>query len=98
MPLVAWPLNESEAEGDLTLIETSLLFYVNDAVLMLISRSLHNKSSESPPASLSLKGQVTKHTTVKRFISELKHAMFLSHRRQLEVNISYARTVVSPRF
>ena len=24
--LVAWPLNESEAEGDLVLIETSLLF------------------------------------------------------------------------
>ena len=35
MSLVAWPLNESEAVGDLALIETSLLF-VNDAVLMLI--------------------------------------------------------------
>ena len=41
---------------------------------MLISRNLHNKSSEvsiitrSPTASLSFKGQVTKHTTVKRSI------------------------------
>ena len=60
--LVAWPLNESEAGGDLALIVTSLLFYVNDAVLMLMSRNLHNKRSEvsiitrSPPASLSFKG------------------------------------------
>ena len=29
---------------------------------------------------------------------ELKHATFLSHGRQPEVNISHARTVVSPRF
>ena len=41
---------------------------------MLISRNLHNKSSEvsiitrSPPASLSVKGQVTKDTTIKRSI------------------------------
>ena len=31
-------------------------------------------------------------------IRELKHAMFLSHGRQLEVNVSLARTVVSSRF
>ena len=74
LSLVAWPLNESEAGGDLALIETSLLFYVNDAVLMLISGNLHNKRSEvsiitrSPPASLSFKGRVTRHTTVKRSI------------------------------
>ena len=38
--LVAWPLNDSEAGGDLVLIETSLLFsIVDDAVLMLISRN-----------------------------------------------------------
>ena len=43
---------------------------------MLISRNLHNKSGEvsiitrSPTASLSFKGQVTRHTTVKRFIGE----------------------------
>ena len=41
---------------------------------MLISRNLHEKGNEvsiitrSPPASLSFKGQVTKHTTVKRAI------------------------------
>ena len=70
---MAWPLNESEAGGDLVLIETSPLFscHVNDTVLMLISRNLHMKSSEvsietrSTPASLSFKGQATKHTTVK---------------------------------
>ena len=45
--------------------------YGNDAVLMLISRNLHNKSTEvsiktrSTPASLSFNGQATKHTTVK---------------------------------
>ena len=42
----------------------------NDAVVMLISRNVHKKSSEvsietrSTPASLSFKGQATKHTTV----------------------------------
>ena len=75
MCLVAWPLNESEAGGDLVLVETSLCFsHINDAVLMLISRNLHMKSCEvsiktrSTPASLSFKGQATKHTTVKRSI------------------------------
>ena len=33
-----------------------------------------------------------------RVIRELKHATFLSHGRQQEVNISHARTVVSLRF
>ena len=56
MCLVAWPLNESEAGGDRNLFDS----------LMLISRNLHKKSSEvsikrSPPASLSFKGQATKH-------------------------------------
>ena len=68
MCLVAWPLNESEAVGDLALIETHPLFYLDDDVLTLISRNLQKKSSEvsvktrSPPASLSFKGQATKHT------------------------------------
>ena len=59
----------SEAGVDLVLIET--FPYVNDAILMLISRYLHKKSSEvsiktrSIPASISFKGKVTKHTTVK---------------------------------
>ena len=61
MCLVECPLNESEAGVDLALIETSLFSYVNDAVLMLICRKLHKKSSEvsikrrSTPASLSFK-------------------------------------------
>ena len=65
---VTWPLNEIESGVDLALIETSLIFfYFNDVVLMLISRNLHKKSSEvsirakSTPASLSFKGQETKH-------------------------------------
>ena len=68
--LVAWPLNESDAGGDIVLIETCFS-YRNDAVLMLISTNLHMKSSEvstktrSSPASFSFKGQATKHTTVK---------------------------------
>ena len=65
-------LCQSETGGDLALKETSLLYstYVSDADLMLISGNLNNKSSDvsiitrSPPASLSFKGQVTKHTTV----------------------------------
>ena len=62
--LVAWPLNEGEAGGDLALIETCFS-YVNIAVLMIISRNLHNKRSEvsiitrSPPVSLSFTGLVT---------------------------------------
>ena len=65
--LTAWPSNKSEAGVDLDLTETSR----NDAVLTLISRNLRKKSSEvsiktrSTPAPLSLKGQATKHTTVK---------------------------------
>ena len=44
--LVAWPLNESEAGVDHVLVETSLPWYIDDAVLMLISRNLHRKSIE----------------------------------------------------
>ena len=33
--LVTWPLNGSEAGGDLVLIQTSLLLFVNQVVLML---------------------------------------------------------------
>ena len=35
---------------------------------------------------------------IKGVIRELKHATFLSHGRQPEVNILQARTLVSPRF
>ena len=74
MCLVAWPLNESETGTDIALIETSLLSYVNHAVLMLIGGNLHKKSNEvytktrSPPVSFSFKGQATKYTTAKRSI------------------------------
>ena len=68
MCLVTWPLNESEAGVYLALIWKPHWFsYVNDVVLMLISRNLHKKSCEvsiearSNPASLAFKGQVTKH-------------------------------------
>ena len=37
--LVAWPLNESEAGVDLALIEPPYFSYVNDAVLMLMTRN-----------------------------------------------------------
>ena len=69
--LVACPLNENEAGVHLVLIETSLAFYVNDAVLLLICRNLHKKGREvsikarSSPASLPCKGQAAKHRTVK---------------------------------
>ena len=59
---------------------------LNDAVLMLISRNLHKKSSEvciktsSTPASLSFKGHATKHATVKNY------GLLLTTRRTEKVN------------
>jgi len=61
-------LNESEAGVDLVLIETLGFSYVNDTILVLISRNLRKTSSElevsvkrrSTPASLSFKGRGTK--------------------------------------
>ena len=55
--------------------------YVDHTLLMLTSLHLHMKSSEvciktrSPPASLPIQGQVTKHTTVKWPITR-KEAVF----------------------
>ena len=69
--LVAWPLSESEAGVELFLQKPPCFSYVNDAVFVLISSNLYEKSSEasiktlSTPASLSFKGQATKYTTVK---------------------------------
>ena len=72
MCLVTWPEIGSEAGVDLVLIGKPHCFsYVDHAVLMLTSLHLHMKNSEvciekrSPPASLPIQGQVTKHTTVK---------------------------------
>ena len=62
---VTWPLNGSEAGGDLALIQTSPLYHVNANYLALEQLDLQNKSSEvciktrSPPASLPFKGQDT---------------------------------------
>ena len=66
---VAWPLNESEAGVDLVLIETSLLFLCKFLLISIRTHHLHKISSElsikttSTPASLSSKGQATKHIT-----------------------------------
>ena len=71
MCLVTWPWIVSETGGDLVLIQTSPLFIVDHAVLVLTSLHLHMKSSEVlyqnkvTPASLPIQGQVTKHTIVK---------------------------------
>ena len=68
--LVAWPLNKSEAEGDLVL-KPPCFSYVNDADPMLIISNLHKESSvvtiktRSPLASFSFKGLATRHATVK---------------------------------
>ena len=40
MCVVVWPLNKTETVVDLVVIETFLLFLMNDAVLVLISRNL----------------------------------------------------------
>ena len=68
--IVSWPSNESEPGVDLLSIETSVLF-LNDAVLLLLSRNLHKKRSKvsnktrSTTASLPFKGLATEQTTVK---------------------------------
>ena len=70
MCLVTWSLNESEAGVDLALIQLPPFCYVNDVVVMLISKNLHKKNREVSSktrltrASLSFTGQVTKHTTL----------------------------------
>ena len=70
--LVTWPWIGSEAQG-MTLFwyRPHCFSYVDHAVLMLTSLHLHMKNSvvciktRSPPASLPIQGQVTKHTIVK---------------------------------
>ena len=62
--LVAKPLNRNEAEGDLVMIQTLLLFkckllcYHANWILVSIT-------TRSPSASLQIKGLATKYTTVK---------------------------------
>ena len=68
---VTWPLNGSEAGGDLVLIKTSLSLSCRSSYSYANCFHLHKKSREvcikarSPPASLAVTGQVTKHATVK---------------------------------
>ena len=45
-----------------------------------------------------LDGKDVQESTHPNYNRELKHGTFLSHGRQPEVNISHARTLVSPRF
>ena len=76
MYLVACPLNESEADVDLVLTESSLLFL---GIFLLISMRTASCSinrnarkvsikTRSTPTSLSFEGQATKHTTVKLMV------------------------------
>ena len=74
MCLVTWPWFGSEAGGELVLIQTRSLFFRCKCKLVSIFKEqhdLHMKSNEvciktrSPPASLPMQGQVTKHRTVK---------------------------------
>ena len=73
---VTWLLNDSEALGDLVLIQTSLFCCVNQVALMLTNWHLNEKSrkvcskARSPPASFVFIGQVTKHTTVKWLVGK----------------------------
>ena len=68
---VTWPLNGSEAGGDLVLIQASLLLLCKSTCANANWVHLHDKSSEvciktsSPLASLAFKGQVTEQTTVR---------------------------------
>ena len=77
MCFVTWPLSGSEAGGDLVLIQTLLLFKCrsccSDANLFALTYEKHEVciKTRSLPASLPLKGQVPKHTTVKWTILEL---------------------------
>ena len=74
--LVTWPLDGSEAEGDLVLIKTSLLLLCKTSCSDANLVHLHHKSRElevcsktrPTPASLSSKGRVTEQTTVKRSV------------------------------
>ena len=60
---ITWPRIVSEVGGDLVLIQTSLLSYVDHAILMLTNLHLHMKSGEvciktrSPPASFPIKAR-----------------------------------------
>ena len=64
-------MNASEAGGDLALIQTSLLFSCKYQLVSREQLDMHNKNSEaciktrSTPASLPIRSQATRLTTVK---------------------------------
>ena len=81
MCFVAWPLNDRKAGVKFALIEPPCVSYVSDAVLnFTITKAERFLSFEisSPLVSLSFKGQVTKHTTVKRSILDLHKSYLFS--------------------
>ena len=69
--LVTWPLSGSEAKGDLVLIQTLLLFICKCKLVSMRTTWFTCEKQEGlyqnkvTLASLPLKGQVTRHTTVK---------------------------------
>ena len=70
--LVTWALNGSEAGGDLVLAQTSLLLLCKSSCNIMLTKCINmTKAERSPPASLSFKGWVTEHTTVKWLIHVL---------------------------
>ena len=88
MCLVTWPMNASEAEGDLALIQTSLLFSFKCQLVSIRTTWFTQQKqwglyikTRSPPASLPFKGHVTGQTTVKWFILSypLNAIQFLSN-------------------
>ena len=72
--LVAWPLNENKAEGDLLLMKTSLPFL---RTFLLISISIRKAerfiSTRSTSASLTFKDQATKDSTIKWSFKKTGH-------------------------
>ena len=81
---MTWPLNGSDARGELVLIQTSLLLLCRSSCSNANQVHLHDKCREvcikarSPPASLPCEGQITKETTVKWFIGMLMFYRSLS--------------------
>ena len=70
--LVTWPLNESEAEVDLALIETTAFLMLMMFSCLIVGIWRFSIKGKSTPASLSFEDQVTKLTTEKWSMSVLK--------------------------
>ena len=75
--LVTWPSSGSEAGIDFVLIQSSLLLYVDNALLLQTSLKTMKSTevcikTKSIPASFPLKGQAAKHTPVWCCLSNVK--------------------------